>query len=348
MTTIPSGCYIKHDGGVQFTIADGMFTFNGSSQRMCTTSDATGPAFTISWEWGEPTFVLQPDEVTLLENGVHSFRRIPTTATTEQLCHLRDAGYLVVHDCVSHAAVAAALRCTSVQDAILQASESASWIDGGGCDPALLALAVPIWPTVRSIVGDDAPLPSWAQVAVKAPGGAGALPGYFPPDAHIDGLHAPNNGVPEGAIHNFTLLVGIALTDMPAPNMGNLGVVPCSHRALARAVGSVGLEQAAATLSARDGASATERLSRLLPLRCLAPPLPLCMLRGAAVLAHYSTVHFVQPNSAGVAARVMVYFRVTSPARSQDEACSDLRMRLEVLSPEGLYLEQPGLASLPA
>lgn len=269
----------------------------------------------------------------------------PRVATVEQRCHLRDTGYLVMHSCVDPDAVRAARQCATVQAVLgcAGAAGAATWSEGGGSDPALLALALPIWPTVRELLGDDTPFPSWAQVTIKTPDGGctGAAPGEVPPDAHIDGLHAPHNGVPPGEIRNFTLLCGVALTDMPAPNMGNLGVVPCSHRALARAVGTVGLEAAAATLSAQDGASATERLNRLLPLGSLGPAQPLCAAAGAAVLAHYQTVHFVQPN-AGREPRIMVYFRVTSPARP-----GGVQTRLEALTPQGLFLEWPGLTALP-
>ena len=267
----------------------------------------------------------------------------PRIATVEQRCHLRDTGYLVMHGCVDRAALQAARQCASVQAALGRAG-AGTWSEGGGTDPALLALALPVWPTVRALLGDDTPFPSWAQVAIKTPGGGctGAAPGEVPSDSHVDGLHAPHNGVPPGEIRNFTMLVGVALTDMPAPNMGNLGVIPCSHRALARAVGTVGLDAAAATLSAQDGASATERLNRLVPLGSLGPAQPLCAAAGAAVLAHYQTVHFVQPNSAGSEPRIMVYFRVTSTARP-----AGAQTRLEALTPQGLFLEWPGVAALP-
>ena len=65
---------------------------------------------------------------------------------------------------------------------------------------------------------------------------------------------------------------------------------------------------------------------------------------GLQVLAHYQTVHCVQPNSAGSEARVMVYFRVTSPARPGG---AESKTRLEALTPQGLFLEWPGVAALP-
>ena len=163
---MPCGTYRKDDG-LSFDIGPpDTFTFRGAAQPMRSHGDGS---FTISWEWGEPTFVLQPDGATLLENGVHAFRLQPppaaVVATVEQRCSFRDTGSLVMHGCVPPASVAAALRCATVQAAIAKASP-AQWAEGGGNEAALLELAAPVWPTVRALLGDDTPLPSWAQVAV--------------------------------------------------------------------------------------------------------------------------------------------------------------------------------------
>jgi len=86
-------------------------------------------------------------------------------------------------------------------------------------------------------------------------------------DAHIDGLHTPTNGVPEGELHNFTVLLGVALTDAPTPNMGNFGYIPCSHAALARALPD---EAAALALGVAGAARWKEALG--IDLGLLAPP----------------------------------------------------------------------------
>lgn len=51
----------------------------------------------------------------------------------------------------------------------------------------------------------------------------------FQPRYHIDGMHSPNNGVPKGTIQNFTMLVGVFLSDIPHENMGNFTVWPSTH-----------------------------------------------------------------------------------------------------------------------
>lgn len=195
-------------------------------------------------------------------------------------------------------------------------SEPGAWAEGHTSSNAVLDLARPAWPAVEALLGAT-PLPTSAQVAVKAANPAFAAgPGSSPPpDVHIDGLHAAGNGVPHGAVQNFSLLLGVALTDMAAPNCGNLGVIPGSHTALARALSSVEDVQALGAAAGRIGATAA--LSRLVDLESLAPPVPLLVGAGAAALLHYQTLHFVQPNAIGPEPRVMVYFRVTSAKRGE-------------------------------
>jgi hypothetical protein len=46
---------------------------------------------------------------------------------------------------------------------------------------------------------------------------------------HLDGIHAPGNGVKEGTIANFTALMGVLLSDLPETDAGNFMVWPGSH-----------------------------------------------------------------------------------------------------------------------
>ena len=50
------------------------------------------------------------------------------------------------------------------------------------------------------------------------------------PRPHLDGRHSPENGVPVGELRSFTMLVGIALSDVPTDHAGNLVVWPGTHR----------------------------------------------------------------------------------------------------------------------
>ena len=139
------------------------------------------------------------------------------------------------------------------------AAAGGAWLSSNCNEASVLALAEPVWPAVRSILAcPGLPLPTHCQLAIKVrtappvPGAAHAAAAALdaiPSDAHIDGLHAPGNGVPVNTIRNFTLLVGVALSDMPAPRMGNLGVFPGSHLAMEQAVNQMGVVQAVGILS---------------------------------------------------------------------------------------------------
>ena len=86
--------------------------------------------------------------------------------------------------------------------------------------------------------------------------------------------------MPEGELQNFTLLLGIALTDAPAPNMGNFGYIPCSHTALARAIPD---EAAALALGVAGAAGWKEALG--VDLDSLAPPVALWHARCSFLIA---------------------------------------------------------------
>ena len=123
---VPPGEYVKADGGVRFSVTrDATFVFRGEAQAIEARYDVRGrPCFEIYWQWGRPTFSLDADGA-LVEDGRHVFRRAgeppARAATPEQLCHLRDAGYVVLHGCVPSAAVDAALRSGDVASTIRKA-----------------------------------------------------------------------------------------------------------------------------------------------------------------------------------------------------------------------------------
>ena len=118
-----------------------------------------------------------------------------------------------------------------------------------------------------------------------------------------------------------------------------MGVFPGSHAAIARRVDEVGVAAAVQTLtSAAPGAGGpTQRVDALCRLADLAPPVQVLHERGAAVLAHYQTIHFSAPN-VGPDPRVMVYFRVTRPP-----AAGRRRDPTATLATATLFDELPGL-----
>ena len=86
----------------------------------------------------------------------------------------------------------------------------------------------PAWSLAESVIGEGKIKPvRGAQIALRFPTMQVQPP---TPHPHLDGMHSPNNGVPQGEIRNFTMLVGIVLSDVPEPFSGNLAIWPGTHR----------------------------------------------------------------------------------------------------------------------
>lgn len=115
----------------------------------------------------------------------------------------------------------------------------------------------------------------------------------LPMKCHIDGFHTPTNGVPEGEIQNFTMLVGVFLSDVPAPNSGNFTVWPRSHCLLEK------------YFREHDPRS----LVNGMPALDYGEPQPILSRAGDIALVHYQTAHGVAPNlSPNI--RYAVFFRL--------------------------------------
>ena len=134
-------------------------------------------------------------------------------------------------------------------------------------------------------------------------------------------MYTPLNGVPEGQILNFTALVGVYLSDVPADNWGNFTVWPGSHRAYA-------------DYFAAEGADA---LLRGMPPVNLSDPVQLKPHAGDAVLSHYQIGHGIAPNT-GPNIRYAIYFRLKR--RGHDA------IRTEVMT--DLWREWDGMAEVVA
>eukprot|EP00027_Filamoeba_sp_ATCC50430_P017504 CAMPEP_0168577636 /NCGR_PEP_ID=MMETSP0413-20121227/20893_1 /TAXON_ID=136452 /ORGANISM="Filamoeba nolandi, Strain NC-AS-23-1" /LENGTH=480 /DNA_ID=CAMNT_0008611405 /DNA_START=471 /DNA_END=1913 /DNA_ORIENTATION=+ len=113
---------------------------------------------------------------------------------------------------------------------------------------------------------------------------------------HIDGLPTPESGVPEGQVHNFTILVGVLLSDLPEPMSGNLALYPGSHVILQDHFKKVGADKLV-----KEG----------LPKIELPEPVQITGKMGDVVLVHYQTAHNVAPNLSPHI-RYAVYFRLMS------------------------------------
>jgi ectoine hydroxylase-related dioxygenase (phytanoyl-CoA dioxygenase family) len=115
-----------------------------------------------------------------------------------------------------------------------------------------------------------------------------------PPEAHIDGLPTPYNGVPADVlVSNFTVLAGVFLSPVRHEFAGNFTVWPGSHHLLQAHFREYGPE------ALRDG----------MPQIPLGAPVQLMAEPGDVVLCHYGLAHAAAVNLSD-ADRYAVYFRL--------------------------------------
>jgi hypothetical protein len=153
-----------------------------------------------------------------------------------------------------------------------------------------LLTKTPAWDLAESVIGvGKIKPPGGGQIALRFP----SLGEPAPARPHLDGMYSPTNGVPEGTIGNFTMLLGIFLSDVPQAGMGNLHVWPGTHRLYEQYFRDHGPQ------------------SLLQGLPPVAMPEPEAMIgrAGDAVLVHYQTAHGVGPN-VSPSVRYTIFFRL--------------------------------------
>ena len=85
----------------------------------------------------------------------------------------------------------------------------------------------PAWELAESAIGVGKIIrPKGGQIALRFPSMQDPPP---KPGGHLDGMHSPHNGVPQGVIRNFTMLVAVYLSHVPEPYSGNFTVWPGTH-----------------------------------------------------------------------------------------------------------------------
>ncbi len=139
------------------------------------------------------------------------------------------------------------------------------------------------------LIGELKPI-TGGQIALRFPGG-GDPPKVHGP--HLDGMYTPTNGVPEGKINSFTMLLGVMLSDVPEPFMGNLAVWPGTH-------------QRYETYFREHG---PESLLNGMPPIQLPEPRQMLGRAGDIVLCHYQLAHSIAQN-ASPHVRYAIYFRL--------------------------------------
>jgi len=264
----------------------------GNEEHELLVHELNAPAFQL------PEAPLHPPEAYLTSLGA---------ARAPALRFFKENGFMVVPNVVPLS------RIQLAQDALDRAERAGNAKDAGS-DPDVVAClkSTALSDVVHMLLPNAMPQIS-AQVArvPRVPGDVEKLKKtWFPFDMHIDGL------VPKGPLQNFALLVGIPLSATPELFMGNFGVCPGSHLRLQEAFRKEGADP----LYAVDWHEPLKRMSdaenhEFLPLR---------IELGQAYVAHYQTVHFVQPNLFGDNPRSVLYFRIW-PTRDGTFLASDER-----------------------
>lgn len=151
--------------------------------------------------------------------------------------------------------------------------------------------------TMQLLMGQpNVPAQTSAQLALRFPAAPGAP--VRPPGPHIDGVHTPTNGVPEGTIASFSALVGAFLTDVSSEDAGNFTVWPGSHLKMQ-------------DYFREHGTDIITRQSKTPPIE-RGEPLQVKVRAGDAVIAHYQLLHSVAGNHAP-RPRYTTFFRVKHP-----------------------------------
>jgi hypothetical protein len=149
----------------------------------------------------------------------------------------------------------------------------------------------PVKSLVEDLIGEGNTLPvNGGQIALRFP----ALqdpPGA--PGPHLDGMYTPTNGVKEGTIANFTMLVGVLLSPVRDVFAGNFTVWPGTHTIYERYFREHG----------------PEALLKGLPPVAMPEPVQTTGEPGDVFLVHYQLAHGVAPNVSPFP-RYAIFFRV--------------------------------------
>ena len=172
----------------------------------------------------------------------------------------------------------------------------------------------PAFALAESLVGEGKIRPAGGgQVALRFPTLQDPPPA---PRPHLDGMYSPTNGVPEGTIQNFTMLVGIFLSDVTQDYSGNFAVWPGTHR----------------TFETYFRENGPESLLNGMPKVEMPAPVQVTASAGDIALVHYQTAHAaavnVSPN-----VRYAIFFRLSHIDHSDRkwEAMKDIWLEWEGL-----------------
>jgi hypothetical protein len=248
--------------------------------------------------------------------------------TQEQKEHFFEMGYVQVPSVLPKDKVKAALRAINhslgegIDPAKLAIMRSQSYAPELQREPVITDLynATPVKELVESLIGAGKAVAgpiSGGQIALRFPIAPGRAPGQ--PAPHLDGMYTPTNGVTQGRIASFTLLIGMALSDVSEAFAGNLTVWPRTHHLYEKYFREHG----------------PEALLQGMPPVTLPEPVHLTAKAGDVMLCHYQLAHTAAQN-ASPHVRYAIYFRASHVDHDQKwkEAMTDI------------WLEWPGMRSV--
>jgi len=150
----------------------------------------------------------------------------------------------------------------------------------------------PAFSLAESVLGEGnfGPALGGGQIALRFPMLRDPAPKAGP---HLDGMSSPTNGVSPGTIGNFSMLVGVLLSDLPEPNSGNFTVWPGTHRSTAKYFEEHGAD------AFLEGMPKIE----------MPEPVQIMGKAGDVVLCHYQVAHGITANSSPNI-RYAIFFRL--------------------------------------
>ena len=154
----------------------------------------------------------------------------------------------------------------------------------------------PVKELAESMLGNGKVNPvTGGQIAVRFPLLDDPPPALRP---HLDGRYSPHNGVPAGELRSFTMLVGIALSDVTTDYAGNLVVWPGTHRHFEQYFRENGHD------------FMTRGDAEDMPPIDMPQPELMTARAGDAFLVHYQAAHTAAPN-VSPHPRYAIYFRLS-------------------------------------
>eukprot|EP01102_Stenamoeba_stenopodia_P009949 TRINITY_DN2958_c0_g1_i1.p2 TRINITY_DN2958_c0_g1~~TRINITY_DN2958_c0_g1_i1.p2 ORF type:complete len:299 (-),score=66.51 TRINITY_DN2958_c0_g1_i1:58-954(-) len=236
--------------------------------------------------------------------------------TPEQLQRFKEDGYIVLSDLVPRELLQRALydinKCIGKGIPVDQIEKFnlISWCDELREHPSMTSLFqnTTVRAVINSFLGQEN-LPEETggrvQIALKFPTDPPATkPEKF--RIHIDGIPTTVNGLAQGQLYPFTMLVGVYLNDIQDEDAGNLVVYPGTHRTLAE-------------YFSQDEHGPESFLETRMLYMTIPKPVQLKVKAGDVVFAHYLLLHSVSSNvSPNI--RYAIYSRVFSKLQDQHDA----------------------------